>query len=383
MRSIKALRLLLCAAICAALGLFLLAGLAEGLAQRRLTRALLALPDHDYTAAILRMKNAGRISEALDWARYVTNNPALPNQEAASNLVVLLAREQESLWRRADLAAKGFVTGSGSSVEEMGGAIASDMIVYGDCRDLILQGCYRLTGRETDSVVAALAGVGLLTELVDAVDWVPAALKALRKANAMTVRFGEWLADACRRSVKLRQLDPALKGLFDNVRRLRERLGLARLAAVFRHADDAADVAFLAKHADAHPGEVYRLLSTAGGDGLPLLRRYADAPHGFEFIALAIRKGARGLDALRAGGELRHVTLFARYSERVLRTFRLKRPQRFLHALAMRSPAARNTLWAAAASLLALALVSFAAGVRRLLPARAAKPDRAADNRSA
>jgi hypothetical protein len=84
---------------------------------------------------------------------------------------------------------------------------------------------------------------------------------------------------------------------------------------------------------------------TAGADGLPLLRRVGDEPRGFEWVALATRKGIPGTRVLSRGGELRHVTLFVRYGERVLRTFRLERPQRLLHALAMRSPYARNTMW--------------------------------------
>lgn len=365
MRFFKTLRVLTLALICLATALFLLTGLTQGLAERRLTRALQALPDQDYTVKILELQNQGRISEALDWARYVTNNPALPNQAAVSNLLAVLEKEQISVWHQADRAAKGFLTGSGKSAEEMGGAITSDMMVYGDCRDLILQGYYRLTGRETDAVVAALAGVGLLTELVDALDWAPAVLKAFRKANAMSQRFGEWLADVCRRSTKARKLDPALKEVFDNLKRLHERLGLARTAAVFKHADNAGDVAALAKHADAHPGEVYRFLETAGDGGLPLLRRVGDEPRGFDLIALATRKGMPGITALRKGGELRHVTLFTRYSERVLRTLRLQRPQQFLHALAMRSASARKTMWAGVAVLSAIAAGLLRAAFRR------------------
>ena len=355
MQIIKSLRALALALACGLAALFLLTALTHGLAERRLVRTLSALPDHDVTADIIALQNQGRISEALDWARYVTNNPALPNQAAANGLVTQLEAEQSSVWHQADRAAKGFVTGSGSSVEEMGGAIASDMVVYGDCRDLLIQGFYKLTGRETDAVVAALAGVGLLTELVDAVDWAPAVLKAFRKANALSQRFGEWLIAACRRSTKARELDPALKQVFSDLKRLHERLGLARTAAVFKHVDEASDVAALAKYADAHPGEVYRFLVTAGEDGLPLLRRVGDEPRGFEWVALATRKGLPGIAALRTGGELRHVTLFVRYGERVLRTFRLERPQQFLSALAMRSTASRNALWG---SVLLLAVAS-------------------------
>ena len=356
MRIMKALRALALALLSAACALLVLVALLQGLAERRLSRALRALPDHDFTAEILALGDQGRIGEALEWARYVTNNPALPGQAAATNLAARFEREQRSLWLQADRAAKGFITGSGNSIEEMGGAIASDLVVYGDCRDLIVQGYYRLTGHETDSVVAALAGVGLLTELVDAADWAPAVLKAFRKAGALSQRFAEWLLGACRSSARARALDPALGQLFADLRRLHDRLGLAKTAAVFRHAECADDVAFLARHAEAHPGEVYRFLASAPGDGLPLLRRYADAPRGFELLAAATRKGPPGLELLRRGGELRSVTLAARYGERALRSLRLQRPQRFLRALALRSPEARTALWAVAGLLLVCGL---------------------------
>lgn len=345
MRIVTAIRSLSIALTCGLAALLVLTALTQGLAERRLARALAALPDHDFTSDILALQTQGCVSEALDWARYVTNNPALPNQAAASNIVIQLEKEQNSVWRQADRAAKGFITGSGASVEEMGGAIASDMVVYGDCRDLLIQGFYKVTGRETDSVVAALAGVGLLTELVEVLDWAPAVLKAFRKANALSQRFGEWLIAACRRSAKARMIDPALLQVFENLKSLHERLGLAKTAAVFKHVDTAEDVASLSKYADAHPGEVYRFLETAGDGGLPLLRRVGDEPRGFDLITLATRKGMPGINALRKGGELRHVTLFVRYGERVLRTFRLERPQQLLHALAMRSPVARNAMW--------------------------------------
>lgn len=360
--AIKILRAFALSLVCVIAAGVLVAGLLHGLAERRLTGALARLPDHDYTADILRMKNAGRISEALDWARYVTNNPALPNQVAATNLVTLLAREQASVWRQADLAAKGFLTGSGRSVEEMGGAVASDLVVYGDCRDLLLQGYYHVTGKETDPVVAVLAGVGLLTQAVDAIDWAPAVLKAFRKANALSQSFAQWLLVACRRSAASGAVDPALQRMLGDIRRINNRLGLARSAAVFRHVADADDVAFLAKQAEKQPDTVYRLLNVSD-DGLPLLRRYADAPDGFGHIAEAVRKGPAGVAALGKGGELRPVTLGLRYGERLLRTLRLGRPQQFVHSLAMRSVAARGVMWTAAALLLACGVWQGLAGL--------------------
>ncbi|MEI8255843.1 MAG: bifunctional shikimate kinase/3-dehydroquinate synthase [Deltaproteobacteria bacterium] len=82
--------------------------------------------------------------------------------------------------------------------------------------------------------------------------------------------------------------------------------------------------------------------------------------------AVAVR--ALGSDKKRRGGELRFVTLFARYGERVLRTFRLERPQRFLHGLAMRSAAARNALWIGATLLAVAAVWQARAALRRPRP---------------
>lgn len=359
MHPLKALHALVLALLSAAGAFFLFTVLMQGLAERNLTHALHLLPNHDFTAEVFTLYNQGRICEALDEARYMTNNPALPGQIAASNLVVRLEREQNSLWLQADRAAKGFITGTGNSVEELGGAIASDMVVYGDCRDLIVQGYYRVTRHETDAVVAALAGVGLLTEWVDAVDWAPAALKAFKKAGVLSQRFGEWLLAVCKRSVKMRKIDPALKQVADDLTRLYNRLGLAKTATVFRHADNATDVAFLAKQVDAHPNEIYHVLALANTDGIPLLRRYADNPRGIDLLVLATRKGRPGIDLLRKGGGLRSVTRFVRYSERALRMLRLDLPQQFLYALTMRSPAARIGLWGATIALFVFALWEF------------------------
>ena len=357
--TMKILRALAFALLSATGAFFLVTVLFQGLAERTLTRSLRALPNHDFTAEVFALYDQGRISEALDWARYVTNNPALPGQIAASNLVVRLEREQNSLWLQADRAAKGFITGSGNSIEEMSGAIASDMVVYGDCRDLIIQGYYRVTGHETDPVVIALASVGLLTEWIDAVDWVPAALKAFKKTGALSQRLGDWILTTCKRSAQLRRIDPALKQLATDLRRLYGRLGLAKTATVFRHADTAADVSFLAKQVDAHPNEIYRFLATAEAEGTPLLRRYADTPRGLDLLVLATRKGRPGIELLRRGGELRSVTLSVRYGERILRMLHLNLPQQLLYALTMRSAAARTGLWAAAIALSVFALWEF------------------------
>jgi len=366
MRPLKALRAFASAGLCACCAAAAASAWLSGLPERNLARALRALPDHDFTPDIAAFEKQGRISEALDWARYVTNNPALPGQSAATGLVARLEQEQNSLWRQADRAAKGFITGSGNSVEELSGAIMSDLVVYGDCRDLIVQGYYRLTRHETDPTVAALAAIGLLTEFIDGADWAPAVLKAFKKTGALSQRMIDWLTATCRTAFASRRLDPALTRLFANIRRLYDRLGIAKTAAVFRHAENADDVAFLAARVESHPNEVYRFLTVAGNDGLPLLRRFSDGPAAFERLALAVRKGPPGIALLQCGGAGPRLTRTVRYGERVIKAFRLEHPQRLFEQFARHHPAAHSALGTAAAFLAAAALVFLCVGVRHL-----------------
>ena len=70
-----------------------------------------------------------------------------------------------AFWNRAYRAGKGFVVGEGTSIEELGGAVVSDFLLWGDIRDLAKQGYYKIKGKETDPVVAGLAAVGVLTSV--------------------------------------------------------------------------------------------------------------------------------------------------------------------------------------------------------------------------
>lgn len=166
--------------LCILITVFLFSSLRAIPMERAMERFLARMSDYNYVPDIKELKAEGKLSEALEMARFVIRHPDMPGQEQAKQLEEELERELTSLWGRAKRATKGFVVGGGNSIEELGGGIASDMLVYGDIRDLVKQGYYRVTGKETDPVIVALAGLGLLTEFVDAADWAPAVLKAFR-----------------------------------------------------------------------------------------------------------------------------------------------------------------------------------------------------------
>ncbi|MBR7104184.1 MAG: hypothetical protein IKC65_04515 [Lentisphaeria bacterium] len=157
--------------------------------ERKLSR----LPDYDYIPDIRALMKEKKFGEARVLCEDVLAGET-PERASVEILRALCDEELGSLRQRLLRAGKAFVTGDpGSSIEEAGAAVAADMVMYGDLRDLFLQGYYKVTGRETDWFIAAAAAAGLASEIVDAVDWAPACLKALRRTAAVSDTLGKSL----------------------------------------------------------------------------------------------------------------------------------------------------------------------------------------------
>ncbi|MEM6462400.1 MAG: hypothetical protein AAF724_10835 [Pseudomonadota bacterium] len=79
-----------------------------------------------------------------------------------------IARAAEATaWRRTLASggrfARGFAVGSQGSGEEIAGTVASDFLVVGDIRDILVQGTNYARGEDYDRIVLGLSTIGLLT----------------------------------------------------------------------------------------------------------------------------------------------------------------------------------------------------------------------------
>ena len=294
-------------------------------------RTLRSLPNHDFIPEIERLCDAGSLQEALELVRFVRANPELPSQEVATRLEAEIDQELHSVMGHGKRVVSGFVTGEGNSVDEIGGAIASDMILYGDVRDLCKQGYRHVRGRETDGLIVSLAAIGLLTEVIDIADWGPAVLKALRKANSLTKRFADWTITACRRSIKTRKLEPSLRVAMANLNDMIKKLGLGRTAAITRHVNTADDLAVVAKAARRSPDATYLMVKLGGGEGVDFLRTAGRTAAGMDTLKVAAKKGPAGLDWIRRNGLVRRLVITTRIGARTAKNFRLGRPQKLFH----------------------------------------------------
>ena len=93
--------------------------------------ALDRLPDHDYIAEINGLMKQKRWGEAKTLCEDVIALD-LPCSNKAKELKNQCAKETVKIYNRIYKACKGFITGSpDGSVEELGGSVVSDIVMYG------------------------------------------------------------------------------------------------------------------------------------------------------------------------------------------------------------------------------------------------------------
>jgi len=169
-------------------------------------------------------------------------------------------------------ALEGFVTGDGDSLAHFSGAVASDLMVVGDIRDLGEQGLAYARGEEVDQVIVALSGLGVALSAGTIASLGAAApakfgvasLKLLMRAGRIGGSLANEMNLLVRRALPADRLLPALRE-----RRVFDTLGRGQLSAL-----PAAAAAAIVRAGDP---SAMRRLSTAADDIAALRRHAGDA----------------------------------------------------------------------------------------------------------
>lgn len=330
--------------MCFLIASFLYATLYKATSEHRIEKTFEVLPDFNYSHEIKELKKDGKLFEALELARFVIRHPEMPGQIEARAFEREIESDLSSLWSKAKRATKGFITGSGVSIEEIMGGIASDMIIYGDLRDLVTQGYYKITGEESDPFIVVLSSVGILTQVAVA-DWVPAVLKVFRKTGALSQRLGEFVMVAAKESINEGKLDGTLKSLFENLTILTDRMSLGRTATILKHVNDPDDLASIAAVAKRNAEVAYFTIKNGGDDGILIIKHLGASEIGVSSLAQAARKGPAGIEMLKPGGEVYKILEKSRFCSRVIKNFYLERPQKLIEEFAKKSSKAITIIY--------------------------------------
>ncbi|MFN0133977.1 MAG: hypothetical protein ACKVW3_15785 [Phycisphaerales bacterium] len=252
-----------------------------------------ALPDFDYAAEVAFLRDAGRYGEALIVAEAgleATEGEAMARLEREREATT---RAQSSWLRRARDAGWGAISGQGTSIESLIGAVAADFFVVGDVRDLVIQSGRYVADGEADPVILALSGLGVATTVAPEIDWAPSILKAARKAGAMS----RGLADRVVVLVRTGAGD-GLNAMMRDAAELARRASPGGAARMLRHADGADDLAVMARFVRTERAGAFAMHVT-GREGLRLARAGGDEA---KLAVMAARKGNSGVAWLRTSG---------------------------------------------------------------------------------
>lgn len=279
-------RLMLAAAIAAVLAI--------DTGHRTARLALASLTDMDYAAEVRTLREQGRYAEAVviaDAGLSWSDGPGKGDARAAIERERQATVDEQASWlRRVKDAGYGAVTGRGESIEQLLGAIAADLFIVGDIRDLVVQGITYARGEDADELIVALSSLGIVLTLAPEIDWAPALLKVARKAGAVT----EGLKDFFVRAIKAKRTE-AIAAACGDATKLATHASPAGALRVLRFAENEADLAKLAAFAERNGAKGGAALLITGREGAALVRaaepgvRVAD-----DLIVTAAKKGPAG-----------------------------------------------------------------------------------------
>ena len=290
-----------------------------------------SLRDYDYIAEIRELESEGRLGEAEHLADFVLEGSSITNRDELAAIREGINRKRTAFRNRAYRVVRGFVVGEGISVEELSGAVVSDFLLWGDIRDLAKQGYYKVTGKETDPVVAALASVGVLTSLASfwpadpaepvevAADASLSCLKTLRKMGHLSKRFCGVLLDACRETVKTKSASKGLKEIVVGMKGLFDGAGSARASSIMKHVDDLDSLKAVSTMVKRTSEPTAILVRMYGEKGVKLLGKLSKAEDGAIVLEKAARKGPKALGKLLS---------YTKYGARTAKALRLGHPQK-------------------------------------------------------
>lgn len=264
--------------------------LQDGTATRAIAE-LRALPDYDHAREASRLAADERLDEAL--LVLDAGLAAEPGPQRAAAMRAQrrqLVAERESWSFRSREFAAGAWRGQGDSTPALLGAVTSDLLVFGDVRDLVIQSARGLRGEPVDPVITALSGAGILLTAWPAADGGTAVLKAARRSGALSARLAGDTLRAGRRALAHGDATP-LRRIAADAGSLQRQAGAAPAIRILRGVEGRGDLARAAGFVQ-RPGGAFALWA-GGAEALRLLR--VGGSQGGAWLLRAARKGPEGV----------------------------------------------------------------------------------------
>lgn len=252
------------------------------------------MPDADLLPHLEQLVSQKKYADAVQLGKDLKRCRQQSNNARLENLLAQAEAGESQIVVRTLKFLRGFLTGSHHSADDASGAIISDLVIYGDLRDLVIQGGSYITGNSTDPIITGSSSAGLVTEALPFASWFPAAVKFLRKSDAFSPEF----ADHLQKSLKFFKAQAFLTSedrvLISDLYTLIGNIGIRRSLVVMRHIHSPAQLKRAVLLSEHSPEELH--LAVRATEGRVLYTTYrANVRQLFE----AGRKGRNGLETLQ------------------------------------------------------------------------------------
>ena len=103
-----------------------------------------------------------KLAEAEEYLTFFMHFDYMKNNQEAKSLLQTIQNKRASLAYKANSIIKGIWTGKSNEPEGLISAGVSDFFLFGDLRDLTIEGYHHIKGEEVDKVLVALSSIGVV-----------------------------------------------------------------------------------------------------------------------------------------------------------------------------------------------------------------------------
>lgn len=263
---------------------------------------LARLPDCDFAGLAENCWAEGKRAEAFACLEYAVSNKTGDADECAFLREKYLKSEElrNSAWGRLCAVGRGFATGDVDGADSLAGAALSDLLLYGDLRDIVKE---TAINDKADPFVLALASAGAATTLFPPADGALSLAKIAKRAGSLAAPLENSILRAIRSALK----SPPAKAAEELKKSLGPISGLSKktktwtgFSAVLKSADSPEDISKICALLGKSPDNAAKLEQILFISGKSAKRSFdfvvENSQRGMDFLYSAMRKGPRAAE---------------------------------------------------------------------------------------
>jgi hypothetical protein len=271
----------------------------------------------------LELVEESRYSEAYNYLSFFMNFDYVQENEKAVELYRSIEEKRDSFEYNAKKVIEGVI--KGDSDENIGklSAIASDFLVIGDIRDLVIEGKHYMEDKDVDSFVVALSTLGLLATAsniytLGSTSHIKSSISVLKYGQKIK-KIPHWLVRMIIKGAKVAKETKSLKhikNILEPIYKLYDKVGIKQtlnLIKKTKNLDELQSVVKISKRFGKSSGE---LIKVTGKRSIKYINSMPNVKK--ETILLASTYGEKGIVALKKLGQskfLRRVKFTSRFTK--------------------------------------------------------------------